>query len=82
MTISELKEMLSEIEEQHGDLEVVLAWQPTYPLQAHIEAVTAVDGEVVYLAQGAAPDMPYAPSEAWEGGDVYREDADDEGLLG
>lgn len=70
MKLTELIEQLADIFVSHGDLEVMLAWQPNYPLQAHIAAVTTFNSDTVYLAQGHQPDDPYAPTEAWEGGDI------------
>jgi len=70
MTITELIDELTDALDTHGDLEVMLAWQPNWPLQAHIATVTTVNSDTVYLAQGDQPDDPYAPAEAWEGGDI------------
>ena len=70
MTITELIDELETHLANHGDINVLLAWQPNYPLQAHIETITTVNSDTLYLAQGHHPDDPYAPREAWEGGDV------------
>jgi hypothetical protein len=80
MTISDLIAELEAILEREGDLEVLCAIQPSYPLAHRLEAVTlhtdaceaddddASDEQVVWLAaSGDHPyaRSPYAPRGAW-----------------
>ena len=80
MTITELIAHLEDALDQHGDIDVLIDYQPNWPLQVNVETVTTVGGRVTYLAAGDAPEMPYAPDDAWAGGDVDWED-EEEGLL-
>jgi hypothetical protein len=84
--IEELKELREEIaintgdEDNAGEAEVFMAYQPNYPLQSDVEYVTAIKGDArqacrVYLAAGG--DNAYAPSAAWEGG-WYEEDKEED----
>jgi hypothetical protein len=81
MTISELRGLLEELEEEHGDCEVRLAVQPTWPLNHSIDNVRFVEGDgdpsgtmssnpdaVWIAASHSAPygERPYAPKEAWD----------------
>ena len=69
MTVAHLIALLSEM--NPGD-EVRLATQPTYPLAFDIAGVAALEDEdelepgVVWIAAGDHPDMPYAPSAAFD----------------
>lgn len=76
-TVRELIDYLEEIAEDHGDDTVVrVAFQPSYPLAAHLACVTAIEGDesnptakpVVWLAATSGVDYderPYAPADAW-----------------
>ena len=73
MKINELIEFLEEMADEAGDVEVLIATQPGWPLQTTVSAVTLVDG-TVYLAEGVHPhSSPYAPRAAWEGGIAGRD---------
>lgn len=50
MYISTLIEELERLEEEHGDLSVSIAIQPTYPLICGVHAVLANDGGIVIAA--------------------------------
>lgn len=78
MTVNELLEQLTEIAEAgNGDLEVLLASQPSWPLAATIRGVVEEDSDfsddsmdeekVVWLVEGSSPRHrgPYAPKELW-----------------
>lgn len=65
MTVVELRELLEEIDD---DVEVKVAWQPHYPMESPVAAVThhvTDDKSVVYVAASGSSD--YAPSSAWDG---------------
>lgn len=75
MTVTELREMLEDLEtDGRGDAQVLLATQPTYPLQATLRGVwdaaedeDAGDDAAVYLVEGNAPaSSPYGPRDAWD----------------
>ena len=79
MKINELIQRLEELARYAGeDVEVRAATQPSWPLQAYIEAVTLV-GNTVFIATGSNPwSDPYAPREAWEGGNAGEVDEDED----
>jgi len=55
MTLTELIDRLTEIQEEHGDIEVLAAFQPNYPLIAEVQAITTVsehDTATLYIAVG------------------------------
>jgi hypothetical protein len=61
MRVSELIERLTEIQENQGDIEVLGAYQPRYPLVADISAVTTVvladaDTATIYIALSSTED--------------------------
>jgi len=61
MTVAELIDQLSGFDE---DTEVMIAFQPSYPLAGSVENVTQVDAEeTVWIAAGDGYD--YAPRDAW-----------------
>lgn len=90
MTIGELLEELQMMAEEHGDdVEVRIAYQPSYPLAADLDAVTLVKNEqgvhrkdkIVWLAASTSvgySENPYAPSQAWDGSEVDLSDNEDE----
>jgi len=68
MRLSELLEELSVVQEElegseNEDPEILVAFQPNYPLEAGVACVSLVGG-TVYVAtnQGSG----YAPGEAWK----------------
>jgi len=74
MTVAELIEELTEVADAgFGDLEVLLAHQPSWPLAFTVsciatpEDIEPEDQPVVWIAAGAHPigRSPYAPSNAW-----------------
>jgi len=69
MKINELIAELEHLAEYAGDdAEVMLAHQPSWPLQSNVGATTLV-GNVIYIAEGSSPHYaPYAPRAAWAGG--------------
>lgn len=62
MDLNELIEMLQDIAENDPTATVKVAFQPNYPLEVNLQAVTLVDG-VVYLA--GDDETNYAPKAAW-----------------
>jgi len=66
MTVTELRDMLEDFDE---DSEVLLAFQPSWPLQFKVNDVVEVD-DVVYVVEGGHPDEsdlgPYAPAAVFE----------------
>jgi hypothetical protein len=77
MKLSELIEQLEHQLKFEGDLEVRIAYQPSYPLAAYVESVTLVEADedepdtesIVWLAASEGvyrEDSPYAPKAAWE----------------
>lgn len=80
--ITDLVARLSEIAEDHPDAEVLLAHQPSWPLQFTIAGVATSDEIsededdddepqeerplVVYICEGSHPDHPYAPRDVWD----------------
>jgi hypothetical protein len=55
MTLTELIERLSDIQEEHGDIKVLAAFQPNYPLITDVQAITTVtagDDTTLYIAVG------------------------------
>jgi hypothetical protein len=64
MRVSELIERLTEIQENQGDIEVLGAFQPRYPLVASISAVTTVvspkaDTATIYIALSGNEEYGY-----------------------
>ena len=92
MKLSELIELLNDQAQAAGDAdpEVRIAYQPNYPLAANVAAVTAIVGEenrgrndlTIWLAAssgvGSYSENPYAPQQAWDGGEVALYDDDEE----
>ena len=92
MTLNELLEELQDIvanDDEAGEAEVRIAYQPNYPLAAEVDAITletqrhdeknkrGASDFVLWLAAGsisAYRENPYAPSLAWEGGEVDSND--------
>jgi putative intracellular protease/amidase len=73
MRVSELIERLAEIQENQGDIEVLGAFQPRYPLTASIQAVTTVvipeaDKATVYIALGGSEE--YGDSFMWNDDEI------------
>ena len=74
MRATDLIERLQDLVDQFGDLEVLVAHQPSYPLQARPQVVTAcaqnpapdeMEGSpAIYIACAAS--MDYAPRAAWD----------------
>ena len=55
MTLTELIDRLTAIQEEHGDIEVLAAFQPNYPLITDVQAITTViseDETTLYIAVG------------------------------
>ncbi|NDC19930.1 MAG: hypothetical protein EBZ87_06650 [Microbacteriaceae bacterium] len=55
MTLTELIDRLTAIQEEHGDIEVLAAFQPNYPLITDVQAITTViagDDTTLYIAVG------------------------------
>jgi hypothetical protein len=79
MKLVELIAELEHLAEYAGeDAEVMIATQPSYPLQAYVATVTLV-GDTIYIAEGGQPwSDPYAPRAAWEGGLAISEDEDED----
>ena len=72
MTIKELIRELQYIEEDFGDLEVRVAYQPSWPLAGKIENVWMPEededgNQKVWLAVDSVghAESPYAPKDAW-----------------
>jgi len=68
--IARLEELRDELRFLHGenfDPEVVVAYQPSYPLAGRIQGAAAHD-RVVWIAVSGPPatGSPYAPREAWD----------------
>lgn len=74
MKVAELIERLNECD---PDAEIRLAYQPSYPLQAHLKGVAvlesdddegfAVSHDMVYLVAGSDDyDHPYAPRDVFD----------------
>jgi len=84
MTLNELIERLEEIrDEASGDIQILGAFQPNYPLVADVAAVTTflsedADESGVYIALADARN--YGSSAMWDDEVVYRdeEDADED----
>jgi hypothetical protein len=64
MTLGELVEELSVLQEDLEDLDpiVMVAYQPTYPLQTRVAEVKVVDGTVYVVCEQGAD---YAPKEVY-----------------
>jgi hypothetical protein len=82
ITVSELIRQLTDIEEEHGDIEVRLAEQPRWAFEYSIQedmGVAKVKGEMIaYLAEGAQLDyLPHVAAVA-VGWSEEREDEDEE----
>lgn len=78
MTITELIERLEDVRDDEGDIEVAIAYQPTWPLGAGVANVGAREnhsgnGRRCWIAatQGDWADDGYAPRSAW---DEYEEE--------
>lgn len=55
MTLTELIDRLTAIQDDHGDIEVLAAFQPNYPLVTSVQAITTViagDTTTLYIAVG------------------------------
>ena len=55
MTLTELIERLTDIQEEHGNIQVLAAFQPNYPLITEVQAITTVtigDTATLYIAVG------------------------------
>lgn len=79
MTLTELIEKLSEIEEFYGDIEVRAAFQPNYPLVTDIQELTTViedDEPTLFIALGDGED--YGTKRMWDGDVVTLGEDDDE----
>lgn len=63
MTVSDLIDMLEDVRIEYGDIDVKIAMQPSWPLEARVKNVTAIEG-TCYVACSEPGD--YAPREAWE----------------
>lgn len=78
MKLSELIEQLQDHLKFEGDLEVRIAYQPSYPLAAYLESVSLVEADddderatesIVWLAASETVShrhSPYAPKAAWD----------------
>lgn len=74
MRARDLIERLQDLVDRFGDLDVLVAHQPSYPLQAGIQVVTACEqppasdemagSPAIYIACGSSGG--YAPRAAWE----------------
>lgn len=81
MRIGELINRLTEIQEEHGEIEVRGAFQPDYPLISRLEAVTTLINEqeetaTVFLALGDGDE--YGTKSLWDDCDTYEESDDEE----
>ena len=81
MRIGELIDRLTEIQEEHGEIEVKGAFQPRWPLITDLEAVTTLIDEeeetaTVFLALGDGDE--YGSKSLWDDCDTYTESDDDE----
>ena len=72
-TVDDLLGVLTEVSDAgYGDCKVRIAYQPSWPLRARVENVTAIEDEeggmVIWLAanESVYGEDPYAPREAWE----------------
>jgi hypothetical protein len=81
----ELGELIGSLEDGEADgIEVLLAHQRNYPLAFSLETIThdmtEPEKPVLWLAEGGHPDerSPYAPRHAWDGGEVFPDDDEDE----
>jgi len=79
--IEELTDLRTELahsrgisEEKAGEIEVMIAYQPNYPLRVGISSVTGFQdsNQPVYLSSGG--ESNYVTKEAWDGGLVELED--------
>ena len=80
MTLNELIESLTDFRDDHeadglGNMEVKVAQQPGWPLEADVEAVTLI-GDQLWIATRETGE--YAPERAWEGGEFDSDDDEDE----
>lgn len=69
MTLSELINQLTELQQEFPDEdpEVVVAYQPNWPMETQITNVVAVDPEEQWIAEfGVTPDDGDPDKEAWE----------------
>lgn len=63
MKLSELLEILESLEGNFGgDPEILVAYQPTYPMQTRVVEVKVVDGTVYVVCEQGAD---YAPKEVY-----------------
>ncbi len=58
-----------------GELELMVAQQPGWPLAATVETVTRIGG-TVWIA--TREDGGYAPNAAWKGGEIESDEDEDE----
>jgi hypothetical protein len=81
LKLTDLIDLLDGQLEEHGDIEVLIASQPSYPLAHSLGAVTALPFSAgstepaLWLAAGDHPTdrSPYAPTEAWEGESAWQD---------
>jgi hypothetical protein len=79
MRASDLIAALEDLVVEYGDLDVMIAYQPNYPLASPAVNVTAcwLNGErTVFVAGGGSGE--YAPRAAWEEPSLDDEDDDEE----
>lgn len=64
MNVAQLIDMLEQCD---LNATVMLATQPSWPLQAYVLGVHVADDGKVYVVEGGHPqDQPYAPRAAWD----------------
>ncbi len=74
MTVSELKEMLEDYENDgYGDMKIKVAQQPSYPLAGLLESICRI-GDTMWFASGPATE--YATRKAWDGEDIDGDEED------
>lgn len=81
MRIGELIDRLTEIQEEHGEIEVKGVLQPRWPLITELEAVTTLineeeDTATVFLALGDGDE--YGTKNLWDDCDTYVESEDED----
>lgn len=59
-----VRELIEYLEEFDGDMEVKIAYQPNYPMQASIDDVKEADGKIYVIQINNGND--YAPEEIYE----------------
>ena len=82
-----IAELIDLRDSTEGEVEVRIAVQPSWPLSHELDAITidhTHSGKrpaVLWLAASEGHpygENPYAPKHAWDGGEVYAEEKDDE----